>query len=59
MEVPQGNGRFEKPFAFQQTGTVLLPLPGTSIGPRGSGGTAPSSASLLLTMNEHFLVVAP
>ena len=32
MEVPPGNGRFERPFAFQPTGTVLLPLPGTSIG---------------------------
>ena len=39
MEVPLGNGRFERPLAFQRTGTVSLPLPGTSIGPRGSGGT--------------------
>ena len=44
MEVPQGNGRFEKPFAFQQTGTVLLPLPGTSIGPRGSSSLLESGA---------------
>ena len=31
----------------------------TPIGPKGSGGTGPSSLSLLLGMNEHSLVVAP
>ena len=51
MEVPQGKDRFEMAIEFQQTGTVVLPLEGTSIGPPGSGGTAPSSSSLLLTMN--------
>ena len=59
MEVPPGNARLERPYAFQRRGTVVLSLPGTSIGPRGSGGTAPSSSSLLLTMNGHCLVVAP
>ena len=44
---------------FSETGTILLPLSGTPIGPRGSGGTAPSSSSLLLAMNEHWLFVAP
>ena len=31
----------------------------TPVGPSGSGGTAPSSSSLVLTMNEHCCVLAP
>ena len=33
--------------------------PATPTGPEGCGGTAPSSLSLLLAMNEHWLLVAP
>ena len=33
--------------------------PATPTGPKGCGGTGPSSLSLLLAMNEHWLVVAP
>jgi hypothetical protein len=33
--------------------------PATPSGPKGCGGTGPSSLSLLLAMNEHWLVVAP
>src|SRR5215470_1612076 len=33
--------------------------PATPTGPEGCGGTARSSLSLLLAMNEHWLVVAP
>ena len=52
MEVPQGNGRFERPVRFSRQAPYCSPSRGTSIGPRGSGGTAPSSVSLLLTMND-------
>ena len=38
--------------AFQRTSAVVLTRSGTSIGPPGSGGTAPSSSSLLLAMNS-------